>query len=99
MAGLHQVDTPHDEDKDQGTLVLVVRKDTDGDALLATADGRFAALTVTKDGYLRVDVPATGIELAEAPTVESLLEETNSLLRRLVLGLELLHGKSIPDPR
>ena len=99
MAGLHQVDTPHDADNDRGTLVLVVRKDAESAADIASADGRFAPLTVTTEGFLRVDVPTGGIEVARTATVESLLAETNSLLRQLVLGMQILTGQKIDDPK
>ena len=99
MAGLHQVDTPHDADADTGTLVLVVRKDAESAADIASADGRFAPLSVTTEGFLRVDVPEAGVRLERTPTVESLLAETNSLLRRLVLAVEIMTGQTLNDPQ
>lgn len=100
MAGLHQVNTQHDADKDHGVLVLVVRKDTlpafpdvDSD------DNDFMPLTLDANGYLRVNVPVDGVKVSGSPSVEDLLEETNSLLRRLVLSMELLQGHPVPDPR
>ena len=40
------------------------------------------------------------LELSSVPTMEDLMTEQNSLLRRMLLGLEILanNGHSIPDP-
>jgi len=86
-----------------GTLCLVIRKDDpsvgkEGDDYSLVDDGDFAAATVNEKGFLRVDVPKAGIPILEALTVQERLDETNSLLRRLVLAMEILHGMKIEDP-
>lgn len=100
MAGLHRADTEYNGTRDTGVLIFAVRKDD-----LATVeserfadDGNFHPFVVDADGYLRVNVPTAGVKVSEAPSVQELLEQTNSLLRRLVLAMEMVHGTEIPDP-
>lgn len=42
--------------------------------------------------------PPSRIEVVTIATVVTEIRETNSLLRRVILALEMLHGKHIPDP-
>ena len=104
MAGLHRISTAHDDAKDSGVLMLPIRKDDvsklrDESNGTPYGDGNFAALEVDEAGYLRVKLPASGAAVSEAPTIEDLLTEQNSLLRRLVLAMELFHGTEISDPQ
>lgn len=104
MAGEHRIGTAHDDDRDHGVLLLPVRKDdlsklvNEPDGKTPYGDGKFAALEVDERGYLRVKLPSDGTAISAAPTVEELLTEQNSLLRRLVLAMEMIHGNKIPDP-
>ena len=103
---VHRVGQSYEsEQKNLGSLVLVIRRDTSevgkeaSDFSIAADNGDYTALTVDKLGYLRVNVPAAGVVVSEARTIEDRLEEMNSLLRRVVLALEMLHGTRIEDPQ
>ena len=87
-----------------GQLVLVIRKDaaatgTDPDDLSLVDDSDFSSLTVDKLGYLRVRTPPSGVPVSEVLTLEERLDETNSLLRRLVLAMEMIHDQPLADPQ
>ena len=105
MIGAHRVGTAHDEARDAGVLVLPIRKDdvtknrNEPDGLdNPYADGDFAVLEVDERGFLRVRVKDDQLKIASSPSVEELLEVQNSLLRRVVLALEMLHETSLDDP-
>ena len=105
---MEQVNTTHVEGKKVvGEVWLVVRRDTDLDESRARADaadarlgddGKYSPLSVDRLGYLRVALPGAGSKVSGAPSLEELLTETNSLLRRLALAAEIAHGTEIPDP-
>lgn len=77
-----------------GRMAIVVRQDEA--ASLVEDDGGEGALQMDELGYLRV-VHRNGTEMT-VPSILELLVEQNSLLRRVVTGLELLNGHEIPDP-
>lgn len=67
----------------------------DGGAMRLTPYGATGSPKSTVDGEQEVSGSLT---LSEVSPLEDLDSERNSLLRRLVLGIEMLTGTPIPDP-
>ena len=98
----HNVATAHNDERDHGLLVLVVRKDKltklqKEPISTPYGDGKFAALETDEFGYLRVNLPAGGTSISEAPSVDSRLERIEILLGRLIRVMELAHGIEVSE--
>ena len=73
----------------------------------ATRGGQFGVVCLGADGLTKQELSTAAttaltvvgdMDIVESPSVEVLLSEQNSLLRRLVLSAEVLCGGAIPDP-
>lgn len=65
--------------------------------------GQLGIAVVGTDGATKREISGSAIisgnvDVAESPSLEDLMTEQNSILRRVLLALEMLHGSKIPDP-
>ena len=69
----------------------------------SSTDGPISISVLSASGGVKNEITGetavTGqVNVGETPSMEDLMTEQNSILRRVLLALELLHGNEIPDP-